>query len=255
MTTTRTDISIQNPQRDSEYVLILTARVSVPPCATRESGADTDIYSIRCASLSHGVSAPASETRVTVHLGDITRERAEAVCTHLANSGILERIFQTRTDAGRTNARIVDMNAILDLEAMLVDNDEDEIEDEDEETPGSEELASGWARYRVHTEGIIEDRVFKGNLDSLVGHVSHGKFGCAVWTAGSPESVVIGAPNDYVRQLSQRRLERAPIEYKILAPAIWTAGFRNVRATAAALNIERSTVYACLLKAGIDPFN
>jgi hypothetical protein len=118
MTGSRTDISVTNRPADHEYYLILRARVSVSQHATRESGADVDIYDVRATALVPPVEVPADDTQIVVRLGVVAKSEAEDVCDRVAASGLLQAAFQARTDPGRTNARIVDQDAVSAIRTL-----------------------------------------------------------------------------------------------------------------------------------------
>lgn len=114
----RADISVTNRPADHEYYLVLRARVSVSQHATRESGADVDIYDVRATALVPPVDAPASDTQIVIPLGAITKALAEDVCERVAASGLLQAAFQTRTDAGCTNAKVIGQDAAAAISTL-----------------------------------------------------------------------------------------------------------------------------------------
>jgi hypothetical protein len=113
-----TEIATTARQNGREYYLVLRARVSASQHATRESGSEVDIYDVRAAAVKPPAKIPLSETQIVIGLGEIEQDAAKSICERVANSGLLQAAFQTRTDPGKTNARVVGQEAVTALHTM-----------------------------------------------------------------------------------------------------------------------------------------
>jgi hypothetical protein len=237
------DISIANAAgTDGTYYLILRAGATCSHHDTRKDGAEVDSYDIRAVRLVPGP-IPTSSTQVVIVLGDISPDQVEAICAKVADSGLMQRAFQRRTDRGKTNARIVDQKAVTDIHVLITTVEKNAT------------LPVTWTRYRVHQPGGYRFDTYGrvGTTPQVLKQLSYnGRLGIAVWPLGRPEHLVIAAPKQYLEMVAKYR-EQPPAGRSATAIAIWRAGFHNVRYIAHCLGVARTTIYTDLRSAEIEP--